>query len=369
MAATPAAIAALRREIADVRRREAELRRQADGCGAEAARMEAALAEAEAQRALTVAFWAGGGSLLAGVTDDTLVCVASFLPSARDLLSLGLACTRLSARSIAAPPPRAGVTAAAAAPVAAPTTSTVAAAAQAPVAAGPPETSSIIEEAARRWIASCTDQERGWVPRRGRESWLGLMWEVESLRRGAAVLSRSHEHITVSEDGSRATTRAGYTGGYWRTAASKAVMRAGRHYAQFTVVSGRLMFFGVIRPGWDVGGGMDADNVDGHCFYYTCDGQRCPGEHDWEGMQDARKQGDRIGMLLDLDQGSMTVYKNDERLGVMATGLSGEYCWAVTMGSQEEDSVRIAAAAAPASPTPEHLARAVAYEAEHADDY
>jgi hypothetical protein len=32
--------------------------------------------------------------------------------------------------------------------------------------------------------------------------------------------------------------------------------------------------------------------------------------------------GDRIGLLLDLDQGSMTVYKNDERLGVMrASGL------------------------------------------------
>jgi hypothetical protein len=364
MAATPAAIAALRREIADVRRREAELRRQADGCGAEAARMEAALAEAEAQRALTVAFWTGGGSLLAGVTDDTLVCVASFLPSARDLLSLGLACARLSARSIAAPPPRAGVTAAAAAPVAAPTTSTVAVAAQAPVAAGPPETSSIIEEAACRWIASCTDQERGWVPRRGRESWLGLMWEVESLRRGAVVFGRSHATITLSEGGSRATVSEKTE---WHTAASKAVMRAGRHYAQFTVVSSEAMFFGVIQPGWDVEGGMDADSVDGHCFYYTYDGYRCPGFRDWEGMQGAQKEGERIGMLLDLDQGSMTVYKNDERLGVMATGLSGEYCWAVSMYGQE-DSVRIAAAAAPASPTPEQLARAVAYEAEQAAD-
>jgi hypothetical protein len=48
-------------------------------------------------------------------------------------------------------------------------------------------------------------------------------------------------------------------------------------------------------------------------------------------MQGATEEGDRIGMLLDLDQGSMTVYKNDERLGVMATGLSGEYCWAVSL--------------------------------------
>jgi hypothetical protein len=36
-------------------------------------------------------------------------------------------------------------------------------------------------------------------------------------------------------------------------------------------------------------------------------------------------------MLLDLDQGTMTIYKNDKWLGVMATGLSGEYCWAVAI--------------------------------------
>jgi hypothetical protein len=74
------------------------------------------------------------------------------------------------------------------------------------------------------------------------------------------------------------------------------------------------------------------------------------------------EEGDRIGLLLDLDQGTMTVYKNDERLGVMATGLSGEYSWAVTQYEQG-DSVRIETAPAPASPTGEELAQAVAHEA------
>jgi hypothetical protein len=105
------------------------------------------------------------------------------------------------------------------------------------------------------------------------------------------------------------------------------------------------MFFGVIRPGWDVEGGQDAQRVDGHCFYYTYFATRFPGGSNWEGMQYAM-DGDRIGLLLDLDQGSMTVYKNDERLGVMATGLSGEYCWAVTL--RNKDSARIEAAAIPA---------------------
>ena len=53
----------------------------------------------------------------------------------------------------------------------------------------------------------------------------------------------------------------------------------------------------------------------------------------WEGVQTAKEPGDRIGMLLDLDQGSMTVWKNGEQLGVMqAEGLTGPLCWAVSMG-------------------------------------
>ncbi len=87
--------------------------------------------------------------------------------------------------------------------------------------------------------------------------------------------------------------------------------------------------------------------MDGHCFYYTGRGRRFPGNSIWEGMQTA-KQGDRIGMLLDLDQGSMTVWKNDEKMGVMvAEGLSGPpLCWAVSLG-RVGSSARIDSAALP----------------------
>jgi hypothetical protein len=85
------------------------------------------------------------------------------------------------------------------------------------------------------------------------------MWEVESLR-CAAVFGRSHEMITLSEGGALATKD---VHGGFHTAASRAVMRAGRHYAQFTAVRGMYTFFGVIRPGWEVEGGKQAHNVDG----------------------------------------------------------------------------------------------------------
>ena len=45
----------------------------------------------------------------------------------------------------------------------------------------------------------------------------------------------------------------------------------------------------------------------------------------------------RIGLLLDLDAGSLSVYKNDVRLGAMVDGqrsqsgaMKGAYCWALS---------------------------------------
>eukprot|EP01046_Picozoa_sp_COSAG06_P013317 COSAG06_NODE_803_length_12172_cov_16.477595_5_plen_322_part_00 len=289
-------------------------------------------------------------NLLTATPDEAAIIIACALTDPTDLLHLAAACRRFFIKCIIAAPPPFG-------------TAAVAPAQQAEAI----EMWSIVEEAGRRWIADCTNQEQGWVPRRGRESWLGLMWEVEALRRGA-VFGRSHAGITLSEGGSVATNSV-YDSNY-RAAASKAVMRAGRHYAQFTVEHGYMhMWSGVIRPGWDMEAGQKPQNahvVDGHCFYYTGSGRRCPGVRDWEGMQGAKEDGDRIGLLLDLDQGTMTVYKNDKRLGVMATGLSGEYSWAVTLYGRA--SARIEAGPAPASPTAEELAQAVVYIAEHNDD-
>ena len=82
-------------------------------------------------------------------------------------------------------------------------------------------------------------------------------------------------------------------------------------------------------------------------MYGTYWGCRIPGGNNWEGMQTAKEQGDRIGMLLDLDQGSITVWTNDEKLGVMvAEGLRGPLCWAFAM-HQQGASARIESAALP----------------------
>jgi hypothetical protein len=104
-------------------------------------------------------------AVLDAATDDTLLAIAVALPTAADLLRLALTCRAAAQRFYF-------------------TATSYGGGGSAAVAQQQAETWSIIEEAARQWIAACTDQERGWVPRRGRERWLGLIWEVESLRRG-----------------------------------------------------------------------------------------------------------------------------------------------------------------------------------------
>ena len=113
-----------------------------------------------------------------GVTDDTLLHIACFLPTAKDLLRLALTNKRFGAKVIAAP--------------------SVIGGGDGPAAAA--EMLSIPEEAARRWVAGCSEQERGWVPRRVLESWLGLMHEVGVLRLPLAF-GRAHASITLSENG------------------------------------------------------------------------------------------------------------------------------------------------------------------------
>ena len=103
------------------------------------------------------------------MTDDLLIHIASMLTAPTDLVRLQLTCPRFADK-----------------------------------VCGSSEMLSIPEEAARLWLEGCSEQERGWVPRRGVESWLGLMHEVGVLRLPLAF-GRAHADITLSENGAVAT--------------------------------------------------------------------------------------------------------------------------------------------------------------------
>ena len=138
------------------------------------------------------------------------------------------------------------------------------------------------------------------------------------------------------------------------------VMSAGRHAAQFTIVTQPVcehenLMLGLARSGVDVEWYLETMVYNrappDQCFFWGVGGNK--GHHwhggatmPWQGQQ-GFKQGDVVGLLLDCDAGTLTVKKNGKRLGVAKTGLTGEFCWAVAL-TGAVGAVRIAAADAAA---------------------
>ena len=147
------------------------------------------------------------------LTDDMLTHIASFL-LATDLARLSLAAKRFTA----------------------------------PPTEGPAEAPGLLEQVAMRRVEGHAPAEQDWVPRREGEPWLALAFELEQLRRPLRC-SRAHAALSLELSGGTVTRRA-TAGNEFRTAVSPVVMRAGQHYAQFTLVRGQPTV-GVVASGYD----------------------------------------------------------------------------------------------------------------------
>ena len=145
------------------------------------------------------------------------------------------------------------------------------------------------------------------------------------------------------------------------TAFSNNILRAGKHYVTFTSLGDSIsLMVGVMRPGQanqkasgcpffmqfyqnfsrNMGHGGEHNNKVQCCLYGTSDGTSYSSNwldgtplskrvETWDGREGI-SSGDELGMLLDLDEGTLSVYKNGRKLGVMKRGLAGPYCWAVS---------------------------------------
>jgi hypothetical protein len=173
-------------------------------------------------------------------------------------------------------------------------------------------------------------------------------------------------------------------------------MAAGVHYAEFTLLKQGIFgaSVGVVGTSFDAAGGEYTRS--GVCLgksyaRYSADGwllytggatfvhgrsiDADPGETEWEGMPQPgeMKDGDMVGLLLDLGRHTLSVYLNGSRRGVMvAPGmknrgggaereLSAPLRWVVDVGHGA--SVRIERGQAPPPPTEEEVAAAVAWNA------
>jgi hypothetical protein len=157
-------------------------------------------------------------------------------------------------------------------------------------------------------------------------------------------------------------------GGYQSAVCAEHPMAEGAHYVEVTLLEkGYAAMMGVVGQGFDAaGGGMASDSAEGWMLS-TDIGDLCHASNfsTWEGMpqQGEIKQGDVVGLLLDLGQRTLSVYLNGARRGVMvAPGmkdngggavapLAGPLRWAVDVWRGA--SVRIERKPPPPSPAAE----------------
>lgn len=169
---------------------------------------------------------------------------------------------------------------------------------------------------------------------------MGCMASKTTVDQGTLAFARTHARMTFSEGGAVCTKDGG---GHNRSAASDDIMTEGRHYCQFTRIKGKVLI-GLTRPEYDVTTETDAHKEEGHSFFACTGGYKYPGGGDWTNMFDT-EEGDRVGLLLDLEAGSLTLWKvtADElpqRKGMMAAGLEGPFCWSAIM-YDKGDAVRV----------------------------
>ena len=223
------------------------------------------------------------------------------------------------------------------------------------------------EAAHQRFRHSATVEERKCLPNDEDESDISLCRALESLRQPLSFDELAGGFGPQENPASVAHTRIG-----WSTAMSGHVMRGGRHFTEFTLTTGGMpiVSLGVIRPVSLTNGiGLEADwrgsvypvkvsarhkpavseklrsqrtvrweDSNGHCCAYHCYHGYCywtdwgneEGIPNLKGLEGLRGSG-TIGLLLDLNEGTLSVFKNGRRLGVMKDGLNGEYVWFVSV--------------------------------------
>lgn len=64
--------------------------------------------------------------------------------------------------------------------------------------------------------------------------------------------------------------------------------------------------------------------LDGECYFSNWEGNQQ--ESIWEGVDDYDEEIGTLGMLLDLGSGTLSLYQNGLRVGILKDGLAGAYC-------------------------------------------
>ena len=215
---------------------------------------------------------------------------------------------------------------------------------------------SMVEEAARRLFECASDCERSCLPKYHDEGWIELYHHLLMLRSKLTFDQLVGFNIQYGDDQSIVETPAFGSISPSSALCSNHVMRSGRHFV-FVMRHWGILYRIVVRPvqinrsDFDVGelrsfypgapsfreyligqrtNRWSDSNV--HC----CNVSLFTGKsywYDWASPQpEVRVVGGfqsntPFGLLLDLDEGTLSAYQNGQRLATLKDGLSGEYCW------------------------------------------
>ncbi|EJK59102.1 hypothetical protein THAOC_20715, partial [Thalassiosira oceanica] len=222
---------------------------------------------------------------------------------------------------------------------------------------------SLVEEAARRFFECAFEWERSCLRKYPDEGWIELHHHLLMLRSKLTFDQLVGVNIQHGEE--RSIIRTILDQNLVSSAlCSNHVMRSGKHFAVFTGNG----VFGVIRPikrsDFDEGG-LNYFDPSLNNFWEYLIGQRTArwthsnvhccsvsrvfagyfaSWYDWAGSQpktriDGLQFNTPIGLMLDLDEGTLSVYQNGQGLATLKDGLSGEYCWYATVWNTSSFSI------------------------------
>ena len=223
---------------------------------------------------------------------------------------------------------------------------------------------SLVGYTVQQIISDAQQDEREALPKMADQSYIELYVELEKYRGPRVFDQLIGGAVSYVADDNKSHVKFDVEYLDSSTAICNHVMRAGRHYVTFTREGNhadpvhRGIRFGIIRPlpNWDKNGMQAFDPIheeyfnellqertdrwgDSNVHYCSTSGRgRCIWQDwssydykqavPWDGMEEVSfVSGDKIGMLLDLNAGTLSMYKNGRRLGTAKDGLAGEYCW------------------------------------------
>jgi hypothetical protein len=159
------------------------------------------------------------------------------------------------------------------------------------------------------------------------------------------------DRVTLSEGGAVATKVE--ADGFYTLTTTGIELTEGRHYWEVELLSGDVgnIFIGISRPNLNpLGAYWKRDCTDGW-FISGYSGDICGNGKQYDDQAGAYKQGDRVGVLLDLNNGSLRFFKNgvEHGPGYAAGSVTGSVVAAVQMRSKGHSVRLLPNAEAPAN--------------------